>query len=48
MKFPRRTQFFCRPPDATPLAGMFFLLLLFFASDPRLKCLNKGFEIVDN
>ena len=29
MKFPRRTQLLCRPPDATPLAGVFFLLLFF-------------------
>ncbi len=29
MKFPRRTELLCRPPDATPLAGMFFLLLFF-------------------
>ena len=29
MKFPRRTQLFCRPPDAAPLAGVYFLLLFF-------------------
>ena len=29
MKSPRRTKLLCRPPDATPLAGMFFLLLFF-------------------
>ena len=29
MKFPRRTELLCRPPDATPLAGVFFLLLFF-------------------
>ncbi len=29
MKSPRRTKLLCRPPDATPLAGVFFLLLFF-------------------
>ena len=29
MKFPRRTQLLCRPPDAAPLAGVYFLLLFF-------------------
>jgi biopolymer transport protein ExbD len=29
MKFPRRAKLLCRPPDATPLAGVFFLLLFF-------------------
>jgi biopolymer transport protein ExbD len=29
MKFPRRAKLLSRPPDATPLAGVFFLLLFF-------------------
>ena len=29
MNFVRRTQLLCRPPDAMPLAGVFFLLLFF-------------------
>ena len=29
MKFLLRTQLLCRPPDAAPLAGVFFLLLFF-------------------
>ena len=29
MKFPQRMLLLCRPPDATPLAGVFFLLLFF-------------------
>ena len=29
MKFPRRTQLLCRPPDAAPSAGVYFLLLFF-------------------
>ena len=29
MKFPRRMQILCRPPEATQLVGVFFLLLLF-------------------
>ncbi len=29
MKFPRRMHLLCRPPEAAPLAGVFFLLLCF-------------------
>jgi biopolymer transport protein ExbD len=29
MRFSRRIQLLCRPPDAAPLAGVFFLLLFF-------------------
>ena len=29
MKFPRRAKLICRPPDAAPLAGVFYLLLFF-------------------
>ncbi|MBR90423.1 MAG: hypothetical protein CMO66_04020 [Verrucomicrobiales bacterium] len=29
MKFPRRAKLLCRPPEAAPLAGVFFLLLYF-------------------
>ena len=29
MRFSRRIQLLCRPPDAAPLTGVFFLLLFF-------------------
>ena len=40
MKFPQRMLLLCRPPDATPLAGVFFLLMFFLLLMPPGEVVN--------